>query len=328
MINDWQFPSGATQAGSYRGYKSGGDEPNSSSFEDQAGAEATLGGSSQRSRRVEVSGLDGRPTPGSAIHSARRKDGLDMDTLQGRIALVSGGSRGIGAAVSLALAEAGCDIALNFRSRISEAEEVATKIRAHGRRATTVQSDVSQAVQVHAMVQRVAKELGQVSILVNNAGIAGRTLPLWELDVRDFDDVYAVNLRGVFLCCRAVIRGMLERSYGRIVSVASVAGKEGNPNMSPYSSTKAAVIGLTKSLAKEVAGKGNITVNCISPAVIRTKILDGLAPETVQYMVSRIPIGRTGTIEEVASLVQFLASREASFTTGQCYDISGGRCTY
>jgi 3-oxoacyl-[acyl-carrier protein] reductase len=132
----------------------------------------------------------------------------------------------------------------------------------------------------------------------------------------------------VFLTCRAVISEMLAQGYGRILNVASIAGKEGNPTLIPYSSTKAAVIGLTKALAKEVAGKGNITVNAISPAVIRTKILDTMAKETVQYMISKIPMGRTGTVEEIAALVHFLVSRESSFTTGQCYDISGGRATY
>ena len=177
-------------------------------------------------------------------------------------------------------------------------------------------------------IEVVQRQLGPIEILVNNAGIAGRTLPLWELEESDLDQVYAVNLKGVFLTCRAVIPGMLAQGYGRILNVASIAGKEGNPTLIPYSSTKAAVIGLTKALAKEVAGKGNITVNAISPAVIRTKILDTIAKETVQYMVSRIPMGRTGTIEEIAALVHFLVSREASFTTGQCYDISGGRATY
>ena len=128
--------------------------------------------------------------------------------------------------------------------------------------------------------------------------------------------------------CKAVVPAMLERGYGRVVNVASIAGKEGNPTLMPYSASKAGLIALTKSLAKEVAGKGDITVNAISPAVVQTPILDGIAEETVQYMVSKIPVGRTGKIEEIASLVHFLLSREASFTTGQCYDISGGRATY
>ena len=144
----------------------------------------------------------------------------------------------------------------------------------------------------------------------------------------EMHQVLAVNLVGPFLMCKAVVPAMLERGYGRVVNVASIAGKEGNPTLMPYSASKAGLIALTKSLAKEVAGKGDITVNAISPAVVQTPILDGIAEETVQYMVSKIPVGRTGKIEEIASLVHFLLSREASFTTGQCYDISGGRATY
>jgi NAD(P)-dependent dehydrogenase (short-subunit alcohol dehydrogenase family) len=137
-----------------------------------------------------------------------------------------------------------------------------------------------------------------------------------------------VNFMGPFLFCKAVVPGMLGSGYGRIVNVASIAGKEGNPTLMPYSASKAAVIAMTKSLAKELAGKGDITVNAISPAVIKTAILDGVAPSTVEYMISKIPMGRTGTIDEVAALVHYLVSAEASFTTGQCYDISGGRATY
>src|SRR5207245_5320992 len=140
--------------------------------------------------------------------------------------------------------------------------------------------------------------------------------------------VLAVNLVGPFLWCRSVMPGLLRRSYGRIVNVASIAGKEGNPMLGPYSASKAALIALTKSLAKEVAGKGDITVNAISPAVIATPLLDQLPQATIDYMVSRIPLGRTGRAEEVAAIVHFLATAEASFTTGQCYDLSGGRATY
>ena len=169
---------------------------------------------------------------------------------------------------------------------------------------------------------------GPLSILVNNAGIAGRTDLSWNLDLAEVRSVFEVNVMGTFLCCKAVVPGMIARGRGRIVNVASIAGKEGNPTLLPYSASKAAVIALTKSLAKELAGKGDITVNAISPAVIRTQMLEDLAPSTVDYMIAKIPIGRTGTIDEVAALVHYLASPEASFTTGQCYDISGGRATY
>lgn len=242
--------------------------------------------------------------------------------LDGQTAAVTGAGQGIGEAIARRLAEAGARVAV-LDLQAKAASDVASEIGGLG-----FECDVTSYGSVERTFRELERKLGPVSILVNNAGIAGRTVPLWELDERDLDDVYAVNLKGVFLCAKAAVSGMLERRYGRILSVASIAGKEGNPNMIPYSSTKAAVIGLTKALAKEVAGKGDITVNCIAPAVIRTKILDGMKPETVQYMVSRIPLGRTGTLDEVASLVQYLVSREASFTTGQCYDISGGRATY
>src|SRR5262249_26566033 len=172
------------------------------------------------------------------------------------------------------------------------------------------------------------RALGPLSIVVNNAGIAGRTDVTWNLDVDEVRRVFEVNMIGPFLFCKKIVPALLERGYGRIVNIASIAGKEGNPTLMPYSASKAAVIAMTKSLAKELAGKGDITVNAISPAVIRTAILDSIDPATVDYMVSKIPMGRTGTIDEVAALVHYLVSPEASFTTGQCYDISGGRATY
>jgi len=243
-------------------------------------------------------------------------------SLQGQVAAVTGAGQGIGEGIATRLAEAGARVAILDTNRTA-AEEVALRLKGVG-----LLCDISSAASVKQAMEEVERQLGPIQILVNNAGITGRTLPLVELDESDLDQVYAVNLKGVFLTCRAVVPGMLARGYGRILNVASIAGKEGNPTLIPYSSTKAAVIALTKALAKEVAAKGNITVNAISPAVVRTKILDGIAKETVQYMVSRIPMGRTGTIDEIAALVHFLVSREASFTTGQCYDISGGRATY
>jgi 2-dehydro-3-deoxy-L-rhamnonate dehydrogenase (NAD+) len=243
-------------------------------------------------------------------------------SLQGQVAVVTGAGQGIGEGIATRLAAAGARVAILDMNQAA-AEEVAGRLKGVG-----VHCDVSSSASVQKAIEAVVQKLGPVEILVNNAGIAGRTLRLWELDESDMDQVYAVNQKGVFLMCKAVISSMMEKGYGRILNVASIAGKEGNPTLVPYSCTKAAVINLTKALAKEVAGKGDITVNAISPAVIRTKILDTLAKETVQYMISRIPMGRTGTIEEIAALVHFLVSREASFTTGQCYDISGGRATY
>jgi 2-dehydro-3-deoxy-L-rhamnonate dehydrogenase (NAD+) len=166
-----------------------------------------------------------------------------------------------------------------------------------------------------------------IDILVNNAGLAGKAAPIWEQTDADWQKVMAVNINGPFYLCRAVIPHMRSRGYGRIVNIASVAGKEGNPNMVAYSASKAALIGLTKSIAKEVASEG-ICINAVSPAVIRTKILVQLTPAQVAYMVERIPMKRTGQPEEVAAVVHFLASRDCSFVTGQCYDVSGGRSTY
>ena len=168
---------------------------------------------------------------------------------------------------------------------------------------------------------------GRIDILVNNAGIAGPAKPTWEYTEAEWRRVIDIDLIGVFLMCRSVVPHLLEAGRGRIVNIASISGKEGNPNMSAYSSAKAGVIGFTKSLGKELATR-DILVNCVTPAVIETEILSQLTPEAVEYMVSRIPMGRTGRPEEVAALVSWLSSEECSFTTGGVFDISGGRATY
>ncbi len=238
--------------------------------------------------------------------------------LDGRVALVTGGGQGIGRAIGERLASAGARVAVFDRN--ADAAAVAGGMAVAG--------DVTSEADVAKAFAAVEARLGPVAIVVNNAGITGRAAPLWELGRDEFEGVMAVNVTGVFLCCKAAVPGMLKRGYGRIVNVASIAGKEGNPTLGPYSASKAAVIALTKSLAKELAGKGDLTVNAISPAVIATPILEGLPQATIDYMVGKIPIGRVGRPEEVAALVHYLASSEASFTTGQCYDISGGRATY
>ena len=168
---------------------------------------------------------------------------------------------------------------------------------------------------------------GQIDILVNNAGIAGRAAPMWEYSDEEWKRVFDINVNGTFYFCRAVLPSMRERRYGRIVNIASIAGKEGNPNMAAYSGSKGAVIAMTKSFAKEVAAEG-ICINSVTPAVIRTRILEQLTPEQIGYMTDRIPMKRTGTPEEIAAVVHFLASPDCSFVTGQCYDASGGRATY
>ncbi len=246
--------------------------------------------------------------------------------LNNRVAIVTGAGQGIGKAIALRLANSGADVAI-LDLNLSSAEEVAKEIVALGRQSIPIPTDVSYIDDVYAAMDKVLSEFGRIDILVNNAGIAGRTIPLTELEESDWNRVIGVNLTGVFLCCKAVISTMIEQDYGRIVNIASIAGKEGNPTMIPYSVSKAGVICLTKALAKEVTAY-NIRVNAVSPAVIETPIMDGMEQSTIDYMVSKIPLGRIGKPEEVAAVVNFLASDDASFVTGQCYDVSGGRATY
>ena len=242
--------------------------------------------------------------------------------LDGRVAFVTGGGQGIGAAICQRLAEAGARVGV-FDRDAAAAQRVALALNG-----VPLAGDVTSEADVETAVEDLAHHAGPVDSLVNNAGITGKAARLWELTQRDWEAVLAVNVVGPVLCCKAVVNGMRERKYGRIVNIASIAGKEGNPTLGPYSASKAALIAFTKSLAKELVGNGDVTVNAISPAVIHTPILDGLPQTTVDYMLSKIPMGRPGKPEEVAALVHYLASAEASFTTGQCYDISGGRATY
>ena len=246
--------------------------------------------------------------------------------LSGQTALVTGAAQGIGEGIADRLAKAGAEVVVADLA-IGRAGEVAERLVGEGAQAYPVELDVCERDSVEAAVAKAIERSGQVDILVNNAGIAGRAAPIWEQEDEDWSKVIAVNLTGVFLCCRAVMPGMRERDYGRIINIASLAGKEGNPNMVAYSASKAGVIALSKSLAKEVA-TNNICVNAVTPTVIRTPILNQLTNEQVEYMTSRIPRGRTGTVEEVAAVVHFLASPDCSFVTGQCYDVSGGRATY
>ncbi len=246
-----------------------------------------------------------------------------MFDLTGQTAIVTGAATGIGEAIARRLARAGAVVVVADLD-VEGAKAVAASI---GGESFAVGIDISRSDSVAKAVSEVLAQRGQIDILVNNAGLGGRAAPLWEQTDEDWQRIIAVNLTGVFNCCRAVITPMRERKYGRIVSIASIAGKEGNPNMTGYSATKAGVIGFTKSLAKEVATEG-ICVNSVAPAVIRTKILDQLTPAAVDYMTQKIPMRRTGTTEEIAAVVHFLSSPDCSFVTGQCYDASGGRATY
>jgi 3-oxoacyl-[acyl-carrier protein] reductase len=246
-----------------------------------------------------------------------------MFEVDGQTAIVTGAANGIGEVISRRLANAGARVA------IADIDEQAAAAAAEriGERAFPVRLDITDANSVRQALEMVLARTQSLEIVVNNAGLAGKAAPVWEQTDDDWNRVLAINVTGPFFMCRAVMPHMRSRGYGRVVNIASIAGKEGNPNMAAYSASKAAIIGLTKSIAKEVATEG-ICVNAVSPAVIRTKILDQLTPDQVSYMVERIPMKRTGQPEEVAAVVHFLSSRDCSFVTGQCYDVSGGRATY
>lgn len=242
---------------------------------------------------------------------------------EGKRALITGGARGIGAAIASRIASEGGKVAIADID-IDRGTKTATSI---GANALAVRLDVTSPESWDEAIKTATDSWGGLDILVNNAGIAGRSAPAWELAVDEWQQVIDIDLTGVFLGCRAVVPQMIERGYGRIVNIASIAGKEGNPNAVPYSAAKAGVIGLTKALAKEVATKG-VIVNAITPAVIATEILEQVSQEHIDYMTSRIPMGRVGQPEEVAVLACFLASDEVTFSTGAVFDLSGGRATY
>jgi 3-oxoacyl-[acyl-carrier protein] reductase len=246
-----------------------------------------------------------------------------VSELDGNVAIVTGAARGIGRAVATRLASDGAKVA------IADIDQEAASVAAGeiGNGAIPIRLDVTDEEQWAMAVSLVEESLGPVSILVNNAGIAGRSAPAWELSYAEWRQVIDIDLGGVFLGCKAVLPGMTERAYGRIVNIASIAGKEGNPNAVPYSAAKSGVLGLTKAIAKEVATSG-VIVNAVTPAVIETEILRQVSEEHVAYMTSRIPMGRVGQPEEVAAMVRFLCSSEVTFSTGAVFDVSGGRATY
>jgi 3-oxoacyl-[acyl-carrier protein] reductase len=233
----------------------------------------------------------------------------------GRVALVTGGASGIGASVARRLAAEGARVA-SLDLQPAETEGV-----------LALAGDVSRSADVEAAVSQAEVELGPIDVLVCSAGVPGESLPSMEISDEEWRRVLGINADGVFYCNRAVAPGMVERGYGRIVNLASIAGKEGNPMAAAYSASKAAVIGMTKAIGKDLARTG-VLVNCVAPAVIETPILEGVSQQHIDYMVERIPMGRMGSADEVAALICWLASEECSFSTGATYDISGGRAVY
>jgi len=246
--------------------------------------------------------------------------------LRDRVAVITGGAGGIGVAIARRFVRAGAHVALADIDQ-DAAVDAARQLGGLGGRAIGIACDVSQAVAANALADQVLAAFGRIDILVNNAGFMGRVAPLWELTDQDWNAVMAVDLTSVFFVTRALIRPMREQRRGAIVSVASIAGKEGTPQLIPYSVAKAGIIAFTKALGKEVIDDG-IRVNCVAPGVVETRLLEQLPPGSTQVMLSKVPMKRLGTADEVAAVVQFLASDDASFITAQCFDASGGRATY
>ncbi len=240
-----------------------------------------------------------------------------------RRAVVAGGAAGIGLAVAQRLAAGGARGALWDRDE----RALASANERLERKAVTQVVDVVDANGVERAAKTLANEFGGIDVLVCSAGITGPNTTTWNYPVDAWRQVFDVNVHGLFYCNRAIVRIMLEHGYGRIVNIASVAGKEGNPNASAYSASKAAVIGLTKSLGKELA-QTNVRVNCVTPAAVRTAIFEQMTQQHIDFMLSKIPMARFGTVDEIAALVCWLASEECSFTTGAVFDASGGRATY
>ena len=246
-----------------------------------------------------------------------------MSSITERSALVTGAARGIGLAIAERLIADGSRVAIVDVDGAA-VTEAATRL---GKNALAVIADVTKTDDVERAVAMPIERWGRLDIVVNNAGITGRSFPIWELSDEDWQTVIACDLTSVFLVCRAAVKHMLAAGGGRIINIASVAGKDGNPTLVPYSTAKAGVIGLTKALAKEVATK-NIFVNAVAPAMIETELLKQMEPATVDLLRSKIPMGRLGRPAEVAALVSWLASDECSFSTGAVFDLSGGRATY
>jgi 2-dehydro-3-deoxy-L-rhamnonate dehydrogenase (NAD+) len=250
---------------------------------------------------------------------------MNQIDLRDRVAIVTGGARGIGYAVAERILRSGGRVSLWDRDR-ARLDESAGQLSAHGDVATAAVELTSDS-DVQSALRETLGRLGRVDILVNNAGITGGNAPTWELEPAVWRQVLEINLVAPFLLSRAIVPQMLKQGYGRIVNVASVAGKEGNPNASHYSASKAGLIALTKSLAKELATR-NILVNCVTPAAARTEMFAQMTPAHIEFMLSKIPMNRFVQPQEIAALICWLASEECSFSTGGVFDISGGRATY
>jgi 3-oxoacyl-[acyl-carrier protein] reductase len=242
---------------------------------------------------------------------------------EGRHAVVTGGATGLGRGIAQRLIASGGSVTLWDRDA-EAAEKTAWSL---GPKASALRVDVAQQPSVAKAVAGTLARAGRIDALVNSAGITGPNVKLWDYPVEAWREVMAVNLDGLFICCREVVPQMRRQGWGRIVNIASVAGKDGNPNASAYSASKAAVIALTKSLGKELADTG-IRVNCVTPAAVKTAIFDQMTPEHIAFMLSKIPMGRFGTVEEVAAMVGWLCTEDCSFSTGAVFDLSGGRSTY
>ncbi|MER8382615.1 MULTISPECIES: SDR family NAD(P)-dependent oxidoreductase [unclassified Mesorhizobium] len=240
----------------------------------------------------------------------------------GRSAVITGGASGIGLAVAQRITKEGGRVSVWDRdaAQIEQAKAIVPGLH-------SVTLDVADPIAVEAAARETIEAIGAVDVLVTSAAITGPNMTTWEYSVEDWRRVIDININGVFFCNKALVPHMLERNYGRIVNIASIAGKEGNPNASAYSTSKAAVIGMTKSLGKELA-KTRVTVNCVTPAAVRTAIFQQMSQQHIDFMLSKIPMARFGEVEEVAALICWIASEECSFTTAAVFDVSGGRATY
>jgi len=263
-----------------------------------------------------------RPVATAATPPARRFDG--------QVCIVTGAARGIGLTISERLLLEGARAVCVFDAGEATEALTALKALAPSAQVAAMRLDLADEVAVNKAVSEVITQFGKVDVLVQAAGITGKTnLKTHEVDLADFSRVFDVNVKALFICAKAVLPSMMKEGYGRIVNIASISGKDGNAGMLAYSSSKAAVINLTKVMGKDYCNLGkDITVNCVAPAVVQTAMVDAMPPEQVKYMTDKIPMGRTGTMAEVAGTVAFAASHECSFTTGFCFDCSGGRAVF